>query len=262
LQQQLLTSIRPHTNKLSDARYSALNAKPLKQADNNVMLENGNSKHNNDEIKVIKTATTVQSPIDKEFNEVADSVDTTATSESLDGVKVTTAVNNDDQSIAGVKVVDSENDQTVSIVNNDGKLIVTKIMLESNSGLYKTESSTFNVNTSNIGVENVSTGWRYTNLAVGTRAFGYSVDTAVVGLGTAAVAAALPAAAATALGVSTAAMRSIVSTTTGFGFGYLATVKSPGTYLASKLDTNHNGWIGIYQRTINNRNVPNYYKTN
>ena len=25
---------------------------------------------------------------------------------------------------------------------------------------------------------------------------------------------------------------------------------------------NFYGWIGIYHRTINNRNVPNYYKTN
>lgn len=53
-------------------------------------------------------------------------------------------------------------------------------------------------------------------------------------------------------GCSVVAARGFVAFTANVGFGYLATIKSPGQWLSNKLDTNKNGWIGIYYRQNGN----------
>ncbi len=185
----------------------------------------------------------------KTFDDVLNSDATTATTQSIEGSEITTVTNDDNNTVAAFSVSDNESGASVSIVNDGTNIVVTKSTIDSSTGQAKTETQSFALqNTSGTAQAMAWSSWGYTNIAVGARVFGYAVDTAIIGLGTAAATACLPGAIAAAMGCSVAAARGFVSFTVGVVFGYLATIKSPGQWLAGKLDTNHNGWIGIYYR--------------
>ncbi|MGN8064979.1 hypothetical protein ACTCUF_00285 [Lactococcus lactis] len=185
----------------------------------------------------------------KTFDEVLNSGDTSTSTQSVEGSEITTITNNDNETVAAISVSDNQSGLTVSIVNNGTNVTVTKTSIDDLTGEPKVEEQTFALqNTTGDAQAMAWTSWGYTNIAVGARVFAYAVDTAVVGLGTAAVAACLPGAIAAAVGCSVTSAKGFVSFTAGVSFGYLATVKSPGQWLSSKLDTNRNGWIAIYYR--------------
>ncbi|RZI48296.1 hypothetical protein [Lactococcus kimchii] len=184
----------------------------------------------------------------KTYEDILNSEDTTATTQSVDGAEVTTVTNDEDNTVGAFSVTNTEDGSSVSIVNDGSTITIAKTTVDS-TGQTQTEEQTLPVdNTTGSAQAMAWTSWGYTNIAVGSRVFAYAVDTAIIGLGTAAATACLPGAVAAAAGCSVAAAKGFVGFTAGVGFGYLATIKSPGQWLAGKLDTNHNGWIGIYYR--------------
>lgn len=183
------------------------------------------------------------------FDDVLNADNTTGTTQTVDGAEITTVTNNDNNTVEAFSVTNTEDGSSVSIVNDGSNVIVTQTTIDAVTGKEKTNEQVFPIeNTTGDAQAMAWTAWGYTNIAIGSRVFAYGVDTAIIGLGTAAVAASLPGTIAAVVGCSVTAAKGSVSFTAGVGFGYLATIKSPGQWLAGKLDTNHNGWIGIYYR--------------
>ncbi|GFO52367.1 hypothetical protein ACQ7AI_09090 [Lactococcus petauri] len=192
------------------------------------------------------------------FEQVQGKANSLSNTEIASNVEVTTITNKDSDTVTAVKIDNQESKSYTTIVNSGDSIIVSKSIFDQNTQEYNVETKVFKNDNDNNEANSVMmargwSAWKYTNIAVGSRAFAYAVDTAVIGLGTAAMTAALPGAIAAAAGCSVAAARGFVSFTAGVGFGYLATIKSPGQWLSNKLDTNKNGWIGIYYRQTANR---------
>lgn len=193
---------------------------------------------------------------DNTFEQVQEKANSLSNTETASNVEVTTITNKDSDTVTAVKIDNQESKSYTTIVNSGDSIIVSKSIFDQNTQEYNIETKVFKNDNNEANPVMMARGWsawKYTNIAVGSRAFAYAVDTAVIGLGTAAMTAALPGAIAAAAGCSVAAARGFVSFTAGVGFGYLATIKSPGQWLSNKLDTNKNGWIGIYYRQTANR---------
>lgn len=167
----------------------------------------------------------------------------------VEGVRLTTTTSPTTDKVSSLKIENLASNNSVTISNDGSKVNIIKSTYDKVTGTYHNEEQSYDIDLVNQEIQpRAWTAWSYTNVAIGARVFAYAVDTAVVGLGAAAIAATLPGAVAAALGISATAAKSVIATTAGVGLGYLATIVTPGTWLANKLDTSGNGWIGIYYR--------------
>lgn len=180
--------------------------------------------------------------------------------QSVNGAKIITATDTDEgNKVAGVEIENTKTGDSTTIVNTGSQLIVTKSIYDKATGKTKTEEQRYGINPPSSPIQlEAWTAWKYLNVAIGTKLFEYGVNTALVGLGVAAITACLPGAIAGLLGVSLSVVTKIVGFMATGGFGYLATKFNPGGLLAQKLDTNKNGWIALYRR---NNGLINQYKT-
>lgn len=240
-------------NELAKGNYSSSKATTLKQAEKKAVSENGEYTHKQTQkaAKVVKTSNENTDVAEDKFNQVADSKETTVESESAGDVQVTTATTDEDK-VAGVKVTNSEDNTTVTVMNDGQYLTVDKTTLDENTGKYTTEQRSFDLNVANNdgSATNVAYGYfSYTGIAVGRDVLATAIDLGIAGLTGRATCVALPRVVAGALGVSVATVNKIQQYSLTGGFAYAAQKLNPGTYIAYNLDKNGNGWVGVYSKT-------------
>lgn len=241
-------------NELAKGNYSSSKATTLKQAEKRAVSENGEYTHKQTQkdAKVVKTSNENTDVAEEKFNQVADSSETTVESESAGDVQVTTATTDEDNKVAGVKVTNSEDNTTVTVMNDGQHLTVDKTTFDENTGKYTTEQRLFDLNIANNdgSATNVAYGYfSYTGIAVGRDVLATAIDLGISGLTGRAAFIALPRVVAGALGVSVSTVNKIQQYSLAGGFGYASQKLNPGTYIAYNLDKNGNGWVGVYSKT-------------
>ncbi|MDT2917846.1 hypothetical protein P7H90_00910 [Lactococcus lactis] len=184
----------------------------------------------------------------KAYEDILNSDDTTATTQTVKGAEVTTVINDDDNTVGAFSVKNTDDGTSVSVVNDGTSITIAKTTVDS-TGQAQTEEQTVPIdNTTGVAQALAWTSWGYTNVAIGTHAFAAAVNAIVGAAAGAAIAAVLPGAVAAAFGISMTAARFIIGGASGFSLNYVSSYFDVGAKLASSLDKNKNGWIGIYYR--------------
>lgn len=159
------------------------------------------------------------------------------------GEEVKTVIGEEDVVLA-TKINDTENNQTISVVNTGENIIVQKsILLEDGTYQVETETSpiigSFDSEKEKIQdynpLQRIYNGpWTYTHLAVGRNVFATIVD---MGLGSW-------------IGYFASLFR-ISRAAADFVFGYMGDRGiSAGERLAKVFDSNGNGWVALYKRGV------------